>query len=65
MLRKVNLMRSEPRERIFEPHQRIFESCKRRIETRFQWVVWLLDMNKPTVKPRFLIWWAIDEIATP
>ena len=57
-LRKVNLMRSEPRERIFEPH-------RRRIETRFPWVEWLLDMNKPTVKPCFLIWGAIDEIATP
>ena len=61
-LRKVNLMRSEPRERIFEPRERIFEPCerifeprKRRIETCFPWVVWLLDMNQPTVEHRFLI----------
>lgn len=62
-LKKVHLMRSEPRERIFEPHERIFEPRKRRIETRFPWAVWLLDMNQPTVETRFLIWGAIDEIA--
>ena len=46
-LKKLNLMTSEPRERIFEPR-------KRRIETHFPRVVWLLDMNQPTVEPRFL-----------
>ena len=56
-LKKLNLMTSEPRERIFEPR-------KRRIETRFPRVVWLLDMNQPTVEPCFLIWGAIYEIAT-
>ena len=78
-LKKVNLTRNEPRERIFEPRKRIFkprerifeprkgifESRKRRIETRFPWAVWLFDMNQPTVETRFLIWGAIDEIATP
>ena len=58
-------MRNEHRQRIFEPRERIFEPHRRRIETRFPWVEWLLDMNKPTVKPCFLIWGAIDEIATP
>ena len=54
----------EPHERIFEPRERIFEPRKRRIETHFPRVVWLLDMNQPTVEPRFLIWGAIYEIAT-
>ena len=56
-LKKLNLMTSEPRERIFEPR-------KRRIETRFPRVVWLLDMNQPTIEPPFLIWGAIYELAT-
>ena len=85
-LKKLNLMRSEPRERIceprkrifeprerifepperiFEPRERIFEPRKRRIETRFPCVVWLLDKTQRTVEPRFLIWGAIYEIATP
>ena len=58
-------MRTEPRERVFEPCERISEPRKRRNETCFPWVAWLLDMNQPTAEPRFLIWGATDEIATP
>lgn len=68
-LKKVNLKRSEPHKRIFEPHEMIFEPRKRmfaprkrRIESRFPWAVWLLDMNQPTVETRFLMWGATDEI---